>query len=481
VVFFFFFFLTHEETTGSKKMIAIVGGGVAGLYVGWQLGSKAMVLESRGKVGGRCRTRYTKDGKTVLYETGPWRFHESHNRLKRLMVRMGLDSVPSTSVAKKDYETPPDSHGDLSSWDAAAKSKGAPAARRADVASGYEGMLAATNVVNVYHAQRHAGGKYFAIRTGFSSLIDALKSAAEKRGCRVYTKSRVVDVRRVKSGYVLKCSNGQTYRAARVICCVPPHAAMQWSISQRWLLAQVHSVSTIPLCHVYAQYTHAPPPTKKTATSGILAQTIPGDYGNGWFQASYSAGQTAHFWNRVALQGKLVPTLEKELAALYGYSRKLSGAKAHHWPHAVHFWRPAFGIRKSVRDLVRRCVVPHPVALPGFFWCGEAFSSVQGWVEGALQTADMVLRRLRHTTQPWNPAHNCVPRPPKGWRKTCLVVDGRVIDVSNFRKVHPGSEQAIAKFVGKDASTVFRDIGHSEHAWAHLFSLQIGWTKHTGK
>lgn len=446
-------------------MIAIIGGGVAGLYAGMQLGDKAVVLESRRKVGGRCRTRYTKDGKTVLYETGPWRFHESHNRLKRLVKRMGLVSVPSTTVAKKDRdETPPDSRGDLSSWDAVAKSKGAPAARRADVMSGYEGMLAATNVVNVYHAQRHAGGTYSAISTGFSSLIDALKSAAEERGCRVHTKSRVVDVRRVKSGYTLKCSNGKTYRAARVICCVPPHAAMQWSISQQWLLAQLHSVSTIPLCHVYARYADAPPPTKKTMTSGLLAQTIPGDYGNGWFQASYSAGQTAHFWNRVALQGTLVPTLEKELG------KKLSDAKAHHWPHAVHFWRPAFGIRKSVRDLVRRCVVPHPVALPGFFWCGEAFSSVQGWVEGALQTTDMVLRRLGRTNNP-------VPRAPKGWRNSCLVVDGRVIDVSKFRRVHPGSEQAIAMFVGKDASTVFRDIGHSEHAWAHLFSLQVGWER----
>lgn len=105
-------------------MIAIIGGGVAGLYVGMQLGDKAMVLESRSNVGGRCRTRYTKDGKTVLYETGPWRFHESHDRLKRLLARMGLDCV---SVAKKDQdETPPDSHGDLSSWDAVAKRRGAP-------------------------------------------------------------------------------------------------------------------------------------------------------------------------------------------------------------------------------------------------------------------------------------------------------------------------------------------------------------------
>ena len=134
----------------------------------------------------------------------------------------------------------------------------------------------------------------------------------------------------------------------------------------------------------------------------------------------------------------------------------------------MHFWKPAYGVETSVDTLVRRCIEPHPVQLPGMYWCGEAFSNTQGWVEGALQTAEMTLRRIGDKSAR-------IPRLPAGWKKTCVVVDGRVIDVRKFRKVHPGSEQAIVPFLGKDASTVFRNIGHSADAWAHLFSLQIGW------
>ena len=148
-----------------KMTTVIIGGGIAGLYVAGELAKtrNVVLLESRSQVGGRCRTRYTKDGRTVLYETGPWRVHETHTRLRALLRKMRLDLTPSTTVVKSNKHTSEDSDGDISSWDAKAMRDGAPEARRADIASGYEGLLAATNASNVYHAQRHAGGKYFAI------------------------------------------------------------------------------------------------------------------------------------------------------------------------------------------------------------------------------------------------------------------------------------------------------------------------------
>lgn len=443
-------------------VVVVIGAGIAGLFVAGELAKsqRVLLLESRSNVGGRCRTRYTRDGTRVLYETGPWRLHENHVKLKRLLHDAGLETILSTPAKEEDEPELPATTGDLSSWDATAMEKGADAARSADILSGYEGFLDATNVVNVYHAQRHMAGQYFAIRTGFSSLVDALKRRALERGCEIRNKCRVIDVRKSKTAYRVACSDGRTVSATTVVCCLPPHFAKQWTVSQRWMLAQLNSIGSMQLAHVYAKSNA--PPASKSITRGLLAQTVPGDFQNGWFQASYSAGRTALFWHRMAMRGELKRMVEKEL----GFN--VADVKSHFWPHAVHFWKPAYGLETSVDTLVRRCIEPHPVQLPGMYWCGEAFSNTQGWVEGALETAEMTLRRIGDKSAR-------IPRLPAGWKKTCVVVDGRVIDVRKFRKVHPGSEQAIVPFLGKDASTVFRNIGHSADAWAHLFSLQIGW------
>jgi len=51
-----------------------------------------------------------------------------------------------------------------------------------------------------------------------------------------------------------------------------------------------------------------------------------------------------------------------------------------------HFWK--IGERSS--QVMRRMRKPFPDA--SLYVCGEAWSSQQGWVEGALETADVVLR-----------------------------------------------------------------------------------------
>ena len=354
-----------------------------------------LLLESRSNVGGRCRTRYTRDGgSTVLYETGPWRLHESHTLLRGLLRDAGLKMIPSTPAKKGDEpDLPTSEDGDLSSWDVLAADKGAKYAREAEVATGYEGLLSASNSTNVYHAQRHEAGKYYAIASGFSSLVDWLKRRALDRGCEIRVKCRVTNVCRTRKssrGFDISCSGGTRVQTKTIVCCVPPHSALHWTASQKWLLPHLHSVGSAQLNHVYAKTKRREDtPRKKSVSDSLLAQTIPGDYRNGWFQASYSSGNTALFWHRMAMRGNLLPALEKELGGI-----KLKDAKSHFWPHAVHYWKPMFGLGASIQPLVDLATEPHPTALPGMYWCGEAFSGVQGWVEGALETSNMVLRRI---------------------------------------------------------------------------------------
>ena len=52
----------------------------------------------------------------------------------------------------------------------------------------------------------------------------------------------------------------------------------------------------------------------------------------------------------------------------------------------VHQW----GLHASDDQVIAEMVEP----FPGLYTCGEAFSDYQGWVEGALRSADLVLDRF---------------------------------------------------------------------------------------
>jgi cytochrome b involved in lipid metabolism len=45
-----------------------------------------------------------------------------------------------------------------------------------------------------------------------------------------------------------------------------------------------------------------------------------------------------------------------------------------------------------------------------------------------------------------------------------VVIDGLVYDVTQFVDEHPGGDEVLLDNAGKDATSAFRDVGHSEDA-----------------
>jgi monoamine oxidase len=90
----------------------------------------------------------------------------------------------------------------------------------------------------------------------------------------------------------------------------------------------------------------------------------------------------------------LVEEMHRQLMELHGVSRAPApyAAMYHDWAAdpfggGVNFWN--IGVRSWT-------VIPkmlHPVADAPVFVCGEAYSDAQGWVEGALRTAELVLTK----------------------------------------------------------------------------------------
>lgn len=72
----------------------------------------------------------------------------------------------------------------------------------------------------------------------------------------------------------------------------------------------------------------------------------------------------------------------------------------HHWsdsPYFVgwHSWNIGYESWKTAEDMVQ------PFKQAELFTCGEAFSSEQGWIEGALKSTERVLEKLGVNLPDW--------------------------------------------------------------------------------
>lgn len=130
-----------------------------------------------------------------------------------------------------------------------------------------------------------------------------------------------------------------------------------------------------------------------------------GEEGKRPYLQVYNDGKRSRFWEglqnpgepgvavRLEAKPELAEELQRELEEMHGRELpKPTGLIYKRWSDPFfgagwHTWNPGSRPRESAESMIE--------PLPGLFVCGEAFSTSQGWVEGALQTSERVLERLR--------------------------------------------------------------------------------------
>jgi hypothetical protein len=430
----------------NKSMtVIIIGAGVAGLFLAEQLPG-VVVLEASQRPGGRISTQHGKDG--VELERGPWRIAETHKRALALCKRLGIDTHASTTPPT--LAPAPNAIRGLSIWDTAVLATESPArADQMDRETTYANETFAASGSSPYIDESL---NYRIVTNGMDQITNTLAERALANGAQIHYDTRVYNVKRTSSHYTVETQvrdghnsfRRRVFRAERVVVCVPPHAWGGWDVSKR-CRSVLNAVRSESLHHIYAKGDQAP---RRHVKSGLFGQRIPSQYGNDWYQVSYSAGRLADFWNR------LRQSRPKDFARLLGRT-----ARSFYWPRAFHMWRPVFNF--NLKHAVRMSIEPNPTELPGLYMAGESHSSHQAWIEGALETAEMVLHRMESPAS-W-------PAAPREW----VVVDGWVLDVRRWKRVHPGSAAAIENHLGENVSDLFRHILHSHNAWATVHSLKI--------
>ena len=348
----------------------------------------------------------------------------------------------------------------LSIWDSHVLDLDVVGADAADRATGYADQTSAASGTDPYSTGSRS---FFVCPLGFTEL--ARRMAARVSDARY--DHRVADVTRgdAGDGYSVHVSHraGATRFETMVIpcdvvvVCVPPSACRAWTALRDHARSTLHAVVEGALCHVYVRAPH-PPGVHAKMPDSPLAQTISSQYGNDWFQATYAGGRVARFWHHLRSQSVSLfrRTLHAALRERLGLHLPADAEhRAHYWPCAYHAWRPA--PRFNLARAVRHAVEPNPESLPGVYLAGEAFSSHQAWMEGALETAELVLARHARGGD----------APARGTR-----VDGRAVDVDAWCEAHPGGRAALENHAGEDLGAYMRHIGHSAEAWAFAHSMK---------
>lgn len=441
----------------------VVGAGIGGLRVAELLrerGVPCLLLEAKDAVGGRVRTAYEEDSHRVRYESGPWRVPETHVRAIAAFRKHGVRLVPTATAA---HVAPRMEHvKGLSTWGSNALKRGVAAANALDVATGYVGETHSAAGSAPYVTR---DGTYYVAPQGFSELVRRMA------GDEVLLSRRVVDVERSGTGYVVRAlrRDGNRFVSEEHPCdvvfvCVPPRAASLWPSLTRYAKCVLSRVHAAPLCHVYAACDGASKKMHRASDDDILGQTIASQYDNEWIQASYTSGALARFWSDLRFRSweQFKDVLRRRLEML---RISLRGEPAlHFWPEAYHAWHatPNF----TLAHAVWQCVEPNARHLPGVYLAGEAFSSHQAWMEGALETAELAVARFDGR------AKGFPTRPPRGME---VCVEGRVVDPTSFVHVHPGGSAALEAHAGENVDAFLEHIGHSDDAWRLAGATQVAW------
>jgi monoamine oxidase len=167
----------------------------------------------------------------------------------------------------------------------------------------------------------------------------------------------------------------------------------------------INSVQSTALYRVYASY----PKNKNTgtvwfknlpkiATNLPIKYIIPINEEAGIIMISYTDAKYADYWDKKLATGEFEDELTKQLEQLkpkLANVMKISPDELHipkpkwirhcHWGNGASYWKPGVNSENNITAMIQ------PYESENVYICGENYSSHQAWIEGALETADMVL------------------------------------------------------------------------------------------
>ena len=396
--------------------LIIIGGGISGLYLAYNLYEKyknILLLEVSSELGGRIKTDTLQD---YPIDLGAARFSNYHKTLFKLIndldlkdkcielpknldhiyenkkINYNLDKVKKiykTKTSKKDLQkiTLLQHCIDVFGNDEAYKLK--------DM-YGYDAEFIK---MNAYSAMKmfkkdllDQNGKYYALNGGLSQIINNLEDFLKDK-ITIKKESLVTDIIDNKVKVEINDSVN-TFKGKKIISTMPYLQLKKINLFKDYKL--IDNVSPIPLIRIYAKY-----PLKngkvwfdgipRTITDNYIRHIIPIDYEKGIIMISYSDLYIADIWNNWSQLGEKILTeqLHTEIFKLFKIKPpKPIDYKIYYWKGGVHMWKVGSSMEEDYKRLLK------PFDDKEIYLCNEAFSKHQCWIEGALNMAGDVIKKI---------------------------------------------------------------------------------------
>ena len=417
------------------------------------------------------------------------------------------------------------------------------------------GVLNAVEGLNLFSNEFSDKTKYYILNGGLEQLAETiynkLKDLNKTKKCNIdiYEESPVLKisasfctVKTNQIGYIIEIDNENNsennnnnknnkieFLANKVILTIPKNKLKNVKITMNSiknnngkdridkLFKNINSVQNEPLYRIYARY----PLDKKThkvwfdgmgkmSTNLPIKYIIPVNYEKGVIMISYTDSKFAKYWVKQVSEGTFEDTLNKQLKQLFP---DIDIPKAKWYKHCP--WISGAGYWKKGYD--RKIIMPQMIEALGhhknLYICGENYSSHQAWVEGALETSDMVLDKIYNYSHLFmkNSKQYIIKKSMSGGTKKTkkvinnktnktnktnkinktkeytleevakhntksdawIIINGKVADITKWIPKHPGGD-IIMSGVGKDATKLFNSVGHDDYAKKMFKKYQIG-------
>jgi len=275
-------------------------------------------------------------------------------------------------------------------------------------------------------------GQWFKLPKGYQRLPEALASEAEKKGVRLHRQTRAVAIDDADERGLLRValhSDGAEHSvlARRIILALPKFAIESLSPSSIIFRAGqmsecLSAVGSVPACKIFLTFdkpwwrtvpegpgkvgdgtfaaSHTDLPMRQCYYLGVDPKT-----GEGLVLASYSDAQSVPFWSALMTgtgrsSGLSTPIsqtardeIRRQLSAMHGVDVPpprdgiFVNWSAAPYGGGWHAWLPGWK-SYDVMATLRRPDADRPIHV-----CGESVCAYQGWVEGALTSAEVMLQK----------------------------------------------------------------------------------------
>ena len=372
--------------------------------------------------------------------------------------------------------------------------------------------LNAYEAVEIFQNDMSNDFQFYLFKNGFGSLLDKMEEFIKDNNCTIKTQHTLMDFEKNKDEFTIDVISGKKmkkFKTPNLILALDKSALERLPYLSS-LKKEMNSVLTIPLLRIYAIYP-PDPKTKKVWFDGMgkvvtdleLKYIIPIDYKSGLIMISYTDQRLAEYWNKFINQGpeKLEKEILRQLKLLFPKKKipKTTFLKSHYWYNGACYWKKNQEAEPIAKKMLK------PFENDNLYICGSNFSQRQAWAEGALETSEEVIK-LIHGIKENKKLHHQEKTKKKGGGKKkdskkkrkgkstkkmkkykraqvakhntpddlWIIINKKVLDVTQWQHSHPGSPAPLQFFAGKDATKAFTARGHSDNAKKIMKKYIIG-------